>query len=37
LARGLAVLIHLLNPEMIIIGGDLAQAENLLSDPINKN
>lgn len=36
LARGLAVLIHLLNPETIIIGGDLAQAENLLSDPIQQ-
>jgi N-acetylglucosamine repressor len=37
LGRGLAILIHLLNPEMIIIGGDLAQAENLLSDPIQQN
>lgn len=36
LARGLAVLIHLLNPETIIIGGDLAQAENLLADPIQQ-
>jgi N-acetylglucosamine repressor len=36
LARGLAVLIHLLNPEMIIIGGDMANAENLLSDPIQQ-
>jgi len=36
LARGLAVLIHLLNPEMIIIGGDMARAENLLSDPIKQ-
>ena len=36
LARGMAVLIHLLNPEMIIIGGDLANAENLLADPIQQ-
>lgn len=34
LARGLAMMIHLFNPEMIIIGGDMARAENLLSDPI---
>jgi N-acetylglucosamine repressor len=37
LARGMAMLIHLLNPEMIIIGGDLANAENLLADPIQQN
>ncbi len=36
LARGIAILIHLLNPEMIIIGGDLAGAENLLADPIQQ-
>ncbi len=36
LARGLAVLIHLLNPEMIIIGGELANAENLIADPIQQ-
>ncbi len=36
LARGMAVLIHLLNPEMIIIGGDMAQAGNLLADPIQQ-
>lgn len=36
LARGIAILIHLLNPEMIIIGGDLARAENLLADPIKQ-
>lgn len=34
LAKGLAIVIHLLNPEMIIIGGDMARAEHLLSDPI---
>ncbi len=36
LARGLASLIHLLNPEMIIIGGDIAPAENLILDPIKQ-
>ncbi|MFP4367672.1 MAG: ROK family protein [bacterium] len=36
LAKGLAVLIHLLNPEMIIIGGDLSRAENLLADPVQQ-
>ncbi len=36
LARGLAILIHLFNPEMIIVGGDLAKAENLLADPIQQ-
>lgn len=36
LARGLAMLIHLLNPEMIIIGGDMAGAGNLLADPIRQ-
>lgn len=36
LAQGIAILIHLLNPEMIIIGGDLADAENLLADPIQQ-
>ncbi len=36
LARGLASLIHLLNPEMIIIGGDIAAAENLILDPIKQ-
>ncbi|TVR71035.1 MAG: ROK family transcriptional regulator [Marinilabiliales bacterium] len=36
LARGIAVLIHLLNPEMIIIGGDMAGAGNLLADPVQQ-
>lgn len=36
IARGLAILIHLLNPEMIIIGGEISQAGNLLSDPIQQ-
>jgi len=36
IARGLAILIHLMNPEMIIIGGEMSQAGNLLSDPIQQ-
>lgn len=36
IARGLAILIHLLNPEMIILGGDMAEAGNLLADPIQQ-
>lgn len=36
LAKGLAILIHLFNPEMIIIGGDMARAENLLTAPIEQ-
>lgn len=37
LARGLAMLIHLFNPEMIIIGGELSQTGNLLLHPIQQN
>ena len=37
LGRGIAVLIHLLNPELIIIGGELTKAENYLVDPIQQN
>ncbi|NVO20686.1 MAG: ROK family transcriptional regulator [Bacteroidetes bacterium] len=37
LGRGIAVLIHLFNPELIIIGGELTQAENYLIDPIQQN
>ncbi len=36
LAWGMAILIHLLNPEIIIIGGDMAGAGNLLSDPVQQ-
>jgi N-acetylglucosamine repressor len=36
LARGLATLIHLLNPEAIIIGGDIARAGNLISETIKQ-
>ncbi len=37
LGRGIAVLLHLFNPELIIIGGELSRAANLITDPINKN
>ncbi len=34
LAKGISVLIHLFNPEAIIIGGQMAEAGNLIKDPI---
>jgi N-acetylglucosamine repressor len=34
LAKGISILIHLFNPEAIIIGGQMAEAENLIKDPI---
>ena len=37
LGKGIAVLIHLLNPELIIIGGELSKAGNYLTDPIKQN
>jgi len=37
LGRGIAVLIHLFNPELIIIGGELSRAADLLINPIEKN
>ncbi len=37
LGRGIAMLIHLFNPELIIIGGELTKAENYLIDPIQQN
>jgi N-acetylglucosamine repressor len=37
LGRGIAVLIHLFNPELIIIGGELTRAENYIVDPIQQN
>jgi glucokinase-like ROK family protein len=37
LGRGIAVLIHLFNPEMIIVGGELSKAGNYLVDPIQQN
>jgi glucokinase-like ROK family protein len=35
LGKGLVTLIHLLNPEMIIIGGRLAHTGKYISDPVN--
>jgi len=37
LGRGIAVLIHLFNPELVIIGGELTKAENYIVDPIQQN
>lgn len=37
LGRGIAILIHLFNPELIIIGGELTNAENYITDPIQQN
>jgi glucokinase-like ROK family protein len=37
LGRGIAVLIHLFNPELIIIGGELTKADNYIIDPIQQN
>lgn len=34
LAKGISILIHLFNPEAIIIGGQMAEAGNLIKDPI---
>ncbi len=36
LAKGMAVLIHLFNPEAIIIGGEMAEAGNLITDPVKQ-
>ncbi|HOW31404.1 MAG TPA: ROK family protein, partial [Bacteroidales bacterium] len=37
LGKGIAVLIHIFNPELIIVGGELTRAENYLIDPIQQN
>jgi glucokinase-like ROK family protein len=34
LGKGLASLIHLFNPEAIILGGEVARAKNYLTDPV---
>jgi N-acetylglucosamine repressor len=34
LAKGMAILIHLFNPECIIIGGEIVSAGNLITDPV---
>lgn len=36
LGKGLATLVHLFNPEMIILGGQISRTGNLLLDPINQ-
>ena len=36
LAKGMSILIHLFNPEMIIIGGEIAEAGNLITDPVQQ-
>lgn len=36
LAKGMSILIHLFNPETIIIGGEMAEAGNLITDPIQQ-
>ncbi len=37
LGKAIATLIHLYNPELIILGGMMAQARSYLTDPINQN
>lgn len=37
LGRGLAVLIHLFNPELIIIGGEMSRAADYMISPIESN
>ncbi len=34
LAKGLSVLIHLFNPDAVIIGGEMAEAGSLIKDPL---
>lgn len=36
LAKGISILIHLFNPEAIIIGGEMADAGNLITDPVRQ-
>ena len=36
LAKGMSILIHLFNPEAIIIGGEMAEAGNLVTDPVQQ-
>lgn len=37
LGKGIAVLVNLFNPELIILGGELAKSADLLIDPIERN
>jgi len=36
LAKAMSILIHLFNPEVIIIGGEISDAGNLITDPIQQ-
>jgi len=36
LSKGISILIHLFNPEAIIIGGEMAYADSLIKDPIQQ-
>lgn len=36
MAKGISILLHLFNPEAIIIGGEIANAKNLITDPIQQ-
>ncbi len=36
LAKGMSILIHLFNPEAVIIGGEMAEAGNLITDPVQQ-
>ncbi len=36
LSRGIATLVHLFNPEAIFVGGEIAEAESLIKDPIRQ-
>ncbi len=36
LAKGISILIHLFNPELIIIAGEMADAGNLITDPVRQ-
>lgn len=37
ISKGISILMHITNPEMIIIGGSLSRANNYLMDPLRKN
>jgi predicted NBD/HSP70 family sugar kinase len=37
LGKGMAILIHLFNPELIIIGGEMSRAADYLISPIESN
>ncbi|MDP3451311.1 MAG: ROK family protein [Bacteroidales bacterium] len=36
LAKGVSTLIHLFNPDAVIIGGEMAEAGNLIKDPVKQ-